>query len=189
MLAVPKPSPMHAPPPSPTLLWRLSLLGHRVVDVLRGARHTDLAALPLLRYAVIGFFGLATLQLLSGVAAPAPHTATRVATAGLFGAGGASATTAGVDADLAALERYRRPVARAANRLALDRTALEAAILLAARTRSDVDVAAFAKTLHDAAAARHATTHDAWVATAATAFPAPASAEAQLRHLIRRYGL
>ena len=152
---------------------------------------------PLLRYALLGSLAAAALQVstrragapdaagTAHVVASPPH----VSTAGLFGGLGPQATPSPTDADLAAIERYRRPVARAANARGLDRTALRAAVTLAARTRPDVDVAAFAKTLHAAAAARDARTHDAWVAAAATLFPAPATAEAQLRHLIRRYGL
>ena len=186
MLAVAKHRPMTSPTSSPNLFWRLSLLGHQVMDVVRGTRRGALTAQPLLHYAVLGFFAIAALQVAgSGTSTTAPSPQTQFATAGLFGAG-ATETSPAAD-DLAALDRYRTPVARHANRMGLDRTALEVAVLLAARDGAEVDVRAFAKTLQSAAA--DAATHDAWVRAAATLFPAPDAAEAQLRYLIRRYGL
>ena len=173
-----------------SFFFYLSLLGHKSMDLVRGLRDNDVAALPLLRFAFIGTVALAGLQFVgaeptitSGPSAPS------VAQASLFG-GSTEAVANFTAADLQAIEAYRRQVAQVSLRLDLDRTVLLAAAVLSDRQdATGVDVAAFATDLKGIATERHAITRAEWTAAAAELFPDAIQARADLRYLVRRYAL
>lgn len=178
-------------PAAPPTYFRLSLLGHRVLDLLLGLGRGPLAQAPLLRYALVGSLAAAIFQTATdGVAeAPSAEADVGVATAGLFGSGTATSRADLAEVDIASLYAYRPAVARFSRELALERSALAAATLLRSRDGGPVDVAAVATDLLAAARARDAHTADGWVSAAATLFADDQRAEADLRYLIRRYGL
>lgn len=176
-------------PARPSAYFHLSLLGHRIADVLCGVRGGALAKAPLLRYVLVATLAIAIAQGSSAKHERASATDLQTATAGLFGSGTSTALADGTATELAAIDNYRSAIARLTRDLALERSALTAATLLRARGGSDVDVDALAAELADAAHARGAFTGKGWVAAAATLFDDVARAEADLHYLIRRYGL
>lgn len=146
-----------------------------------------MAQAPLMRYVLVGTLAIAIWQ---GVSPETEAVApAQVMTAGLFGSGTQTAWASQDELDLAALHAHKPAVARYAKELGLDRSALEATTLLLARDGAEADVAGLAERLRSVAVARGAYTPGGWVEAASTLFGDAARAEAELRYLIRRYGL
>ena len=174
---------------TPSTYFRLSLLGHQLMDALSGVRKGALTRVPVLRYALAGTLGLAVAQATMQGRADGVASADRaeVVTAGLFGSAPAAVANF-TDRDLAALKTYTPAIARYSKALALDRSALAATTLLSARGDASVNVRHLARALQAAAVNEDAVTPAGWVAAAATLF-GDAGAEDDLNFLIQRYSL
>ena len=179
---------MHTPA-APSAYFRLSLLGHQLMDALRGIRKAAPTQAPVLRYALAGTLGLAVMQAATQERAGdiASAEETQVATASLFG-GAPSAVENFTEDDLDALKTYTPAIARYSKELALDGSALAAATLLSARGKASVNVQRLARGLQAAAVNENAVTPGGWVAAAATLFEDARAAD-DLTFLIQRYSL
>ena len=194
---------VHTPTLASNPGWRLSLLGHKVLDLVASTASPKgaLGKLPLIRYSLLFTVLVAGFQAVSSQLLPTatqstspsgPAARTVPAAAGLFGSAGPVAVADRTTRDLALIEAFRKPVAQLSLKLNVDPAVLTAMALLRNRDLPagvSVDLAPLASALAAAAAQQHVVTPGEWLTAAASTFTDTASPEATLTHYLRRYGL
>ncbi len=195
------PTRLHTPTLPQGPYFRLSLLGHKVLDLVGSTVSPKgvLARLPLIRYTLLVTVLLAGYQYATFQTADLGHAVEAFvtpqpafATASVFASTAPNAGAERAAADVVLIDHYRKPVAQLSLKLDLDRSVLMAMALLRSQNFTPAatpDLPGLAGTLAASARERGAVTPGEWLSAAADTFEDPAAAEATMAYYLRRYGL